>query len=297
MAFSRIVRVPSTGSTNTDLMAALDSAPDEWPHMSVLTARTQTAGRGRSGRSWQSVAGDSLTCSVVLLPSDAHPPTPWIPLLAGLAVRRALAPWLETALKWPNDVLVASGVVAGGGAAGGGVAGGGGGAAGEGVAGGDAAGGGAAGEGAAGGGAAAGKEWGWAPKLGGVLSELHRSGAVVAGIGINCRQQAGELPVPWAASIASASGTPGPDPDEVLLAIGETLAEVWRDWAADPARVRAEYAANCVVVGEQVGVVGPGDTVVGTAVGIGEDGSLLVDRGDAVVAVLAGDVWRVRPAG
>ena len=48
MGFTRIVEVAATGSTNTDLMAALTT--EEWPHLGVLVARRQTAGRGRAGR-------------------------------------------------------------------------------------------------------------------------------------------------------------------------------------------------------------------------------------------------------
>ena len=49
MAFSNIVRVESTGSTNSDLIRALSDNPEAWPHLSVLVAESQTEGRGRNG--------------------------------------------------------------------------------------------------------------------------------------------------------------------------------------------------------------------------------------------------------
>jgi BirA family biotin operon repressor/biotin-[acetyl-CoA-carboxylase] ligase len=48
--------------------------------------------------------------------------------------------------------------------------------------------------------------WGTLKKLAGILCEAHGD-AVVAGIGINVSQTAGELPVPHAASLASLGAT------------------------------------------------------------------------------------------
>ncbi len=79
----------------------------------MVTAEEQTAGRGRLDRSWTTVPGSSLAVSV-LLPHEqlaaADLPLGWVPLVAGVAVCRAVAETagLATALKWPNDVLVPS---------------------------------------------------------------------------------------------------------------------------------------------------------------------------------------------
>lgn len=102
--------VPSTGSTNADLVAA------GGPEGQVLVAEEQTAGRGRMGRSWVSPPGTALTFSVLLRP-DAVPAERrgWLTLLAGVAVARAVraVSGLPATLKWPNDVLVADGKLAG----------------------------------------------------------------------------------------------------------------------------------------------------------------------------------------
>jgi BirA family biotin operon repressor/biotin-[acetyl-CoA-carboxylase] ligase len=73
------------------------------PELSVVTADTQTAGRGRQGHAWASPRGN-LHLSVLLRPAA----TPGLlPLLGGVAVREALVSFGAAArLKWPNDVLV-----------------------------------------------------------------------------------------------------------------------------------------------------------------------------------------------
>ncbi|MGB3594010.1 MAG: biotin--[acetyl-CoA-carboxylase] ligase [Ornithinimicrobium sp.] len=92
------------GSTNLALLA--DPRPGR-----VVVADHQSAGQGRRGRHWVAPADTSLAVSVVV----RSPPTPlvgWVPLLAGVAVQRALVEHefpLHAELKWPNDVLVLSG--------------------------------------------------------------------------------------------------------------------------------------------------------------------------------------------
>lgn len=105
--------VASTGSTNTDVAA---EAAAGTPEGLVLVAERQEAGKGRLGRAWTSPARAGLHVSVLLRPGRAegdHPSVPaprygWLPLAAGVAlagtVRRLAA--VETALKWPNDLLV-----------------------------------------------------------------------------------------------------------------------------------------------------------------------------------------------
>ena len=71
----------------------------------VIIAGTQTAGRGRIGRTWLSPDG-SLAMSVILKPSLDK--LPQLVMLASLAVVRAVktVAGLETQIKWPNDVLI-----------------------------------------------------------------------------------------------------------------------------------------------------------------------------------------------
>lgn len=102
--------VESTGSTNSDLIAGATARPAEFPHLSVLVAGEQTAGRGRSGREWQAPAGSSLFASVLVRPGTVSATQfAWLPLIAGLAMANAVSGFVasqRTWVKWPNDVLV-----------------------------------------------------------------------------------------------------------------------------------------------------------------------------------------------
>jgi BirA family biotin operon repressor/biotin-[acetyl-CoA-carboxylase] ligase len=93
--------VASTGSTNTDLLAAAATgAPDR----TVLAAELQTGGRGRLDRRWTSPSGAGLTFSMLLRPAAPVTSWGWLPLLAGLALSRTVGAGAR--LKWPNDVLL-----------------------------------------------------------------------------------------------------------------------------------------------------------------------------------------------
>jgi BirA family transcriptional regulator, biotin operon repressor / biotin---[acetyl-CoA-carboxylase] ligase len=87
------------GSTNDEVR----ERPAPWR---VVVADQQDAGRGRLGRAWTTTPGTSLAVSV-LVPAPASGAS-WVPLLAGLAVHRAVGEvaGVVTSLKWPNDVLV-----------------------------------------------------------------------------------------------------------------------------------------------------------------------------------------------
>lgn len=104
--------VDSTGSTNTDLVAAVRSGAAGWG--AVVAAGEQTAGRGRLERVWLSDPGTTLSVSAAL----AAPPQSvgFVPILTAVAVVRALAALgapEDTDLKWPNDVMIAGRKAAG----------------------------------------------------------------------------------------------------------------------------------------------------------------------------------------
>jgi BirA family transcriptional regulator, biotin operon repressor / biotin---[acetyl-CoA-carboxylase] ligase len=82
-----------------------------------VTARSQSAGRGRRGRTWVSGPGNLYA---TLLVSDPSPPAvaPQLSFVAALALRDAVvdvAPGIEPLLKlkWPNDMLCDGAKVAG----------------------------------------------------------------------------------------------------------------------------------------------------------------------------------------
>lgn len=105
----KTISLEECGSTNDEAWKRLpaEGAADE----SVLvTARRQSAGRGRQGRSWVS-AGDGNVLASVLLPPLSAERLRWLPLAAGVAAVETIAalaaPWAqETRLKWPNDLLL-----------------------------------------------------------------------------------------------------------------------------------------------------------------------------------------------
>jgi len=96
--------VAETGSTNAEVTARAASEPEGL----VIAAESQTGGRGRWGRAWMAAPQAGLTFSVLLRPSVSRERWGWLPLLAGLAVARAVGQVaeLEAAVKWPNDVLL-----------------------------------------------------------------------------------------------------------------------------------------------------------------------------------------------
>jgi BirA family biotin operon repressor/biotin-[acetyl-CoA-carboxylase] ligase len=73
----------------------------------VVVAEHQTAGRGRLDRSWQAPPRSSAIFSLVLRPVVPLAQWPWLPLLTGYTVAKALrAEGYDAGVKWPNDVLI-----------------------------------------------------------------------------------------------------------------------------------------------------------------------------------------------
>lgn len=299
----RVVRVPRTGSTNDDLAAAAEAAPRDWPHLSALVADHQEAGHGRAGRDWHTPAGQALTVSFLLRPAVPAGALPAVPVVAGLAVARAVGGLLPggvtAATKWPNDVLLRPA-----------------------------------------GPAAEVEGWGPDRKVAGILARVVPAGpaherpagpaheraagpgapagdeaddarlarlGVVLGIGVNVAQGAADLPVPWATSLALAGAAASVD--DVLGAVGAQLAAVLDAWeaaggdlerAACPSGAGSLHdavVAGCATVGAPVRVsLAGGRTLAGTAVGLDARGRLLLapDGAGGVVTVESGDVCHLR---
>lgn len=97
--------LPSVGSTN---VLALEATQEGAAHGSVWVADEQTAGRGRSGHSWHSAAGDGLYVSVLLRPQMALVDALWLSLATGLAAQAAIAAVAAVTpdIRWPNDLLI-----------------------------------------------------------------------------------------------------------------------------------------------------------------------------------------------
>lgn len=244
--------VPETGSTNADLIAEYANLAD----FSVLVAGFQSAGKGRAGRSWVAPAGSSLFVSVLLKPHGL-PATKfsWLPLLAGLAMTRAVQEFLpnkEVSLKWPNDVLVGE------------------------------------------------------QKISGVLSELVPSlSGVVIGAGLNLKQQASELPVETATSLAI-EGVSEINPDAVLASYLGELKKLYQAFVAHggdavACGLRQQVIDACSTLDRQgnsrVRAILPNEQeLLGNAVGIDETGRLIIQPqvGSEPVPIAAGDIVHLR---
>lgn len=262
---ARLDVVDATASTNADVVAALRREPGAWPQASLLVADHQTAGRGRTGRGWETPARAALTCTFVARPRSAPGTYGWLPLLAGLGTVRALraTAGVRAVLKWPNDVLLDLGP-----------------------------------------GVDDVDGWGTARKVAGILAEVVPDAgggpAVAVGIGVNVDQTAEELPVPWATSLALA-GARDTDRSTLLTALVAALHEVASRWAdsggdAAAAGLADEVAAVCATLGTPVAVELPdGSTLRGTARRLAADGALVVVDGAGHERVVhAGDVRHVR---
>ena len=114
LAGARHKSYDTLGSTNAEALG-LARAGERGPLW--ITARTQTAGRGRRGSQWVSPAGN---LHATLLLTEPSPPAqaPQLSFVAALAAHDAIAacaPQLgpDLKVKWPNDLLVEMAKVAG----------------------------------------------------------------------------------------------------------------------------------------------------------------------------------------
>ena len=109
----RIEYLDTVDSTNR---AAGELARQGAGEGAVVVADSQSAGRGRMGRRWESPAGDNLYFSVLLTPNVEPARVPQLALVAAVAVHEGLAeccPEITAQIKWPNDILVGGRKVAG----------------------------------------------------------------------------------------------------------------------------------------------------------------------------------------
>ncbi len=111
--------VTETGSTNADVLAAIDRG--ERLDGTVLRTDHQTAGRGRMDRRWDAPPGTNLLASLCFgdVPAEPAELTQAVGLAAVRAVDRLHPAGLDggiakrAGLKWPNDVLLGDSKLAG----------------------------------------------------------------------------------------------------------------------------------------------------------------------------------------
>jgi BirA family biotin operon repressor/biotin-[acetyl-CoA-carboxylase] ligase len=86
------------------------------PAGTTVIAESQSAGRGRAGRSWSDVHGKSVMLSVVMRSASEHVDPTVMPICVGRAVARAIeaVSHVPVFIKWPNDLVLATGAKLGG---------------------------------------------------------------------------------------------------------------------------------------------------------------------------------------
>lgn len=91
-------------STNTHLRELAEAGAAQG---TVVVAESQTQGRGRLGRRWESPAYTNLYLSVLLRPTLPPAHAAQITLMAAVALAEAVEEFTHRrpAIKWPNDIL------------------------------------------------------------------------------------------------------------------------------------------------------------------------------------------------
>jgi BirA family biotin operon repressor/biotin-[acetyl-CoA-carboxylase] ligase len=107
-----IICLGETGSTNED---AYKLAEDGAVEGTVVFADSQSRGKGRLGRRWESPQGVNLYCSVILRPPIPPVRAAQMTFLSSVAVARTIISTtsLNPSIKWPNDLIINNGKVAG----------------------------------------------------------------------------------------------------------------------------------------------------------------------------------------
>lgn len=120
-------------------------------------------------------------------------------------------------------------------------------------------------------------------KLAGILSEKVGDGAVV-GVGINIFQTQGELPIENAISLSMVSDVERSDLlIQVLNELGSALSNIEGE--------KNKYRESCATIGQKVRATLPsGETIEDIAIGISNDGSLLLNTREISV----GDIVHLR---
>jgi BirA family biotin operon repressor/biotin-[acetyl-CoA-carboxylase] ligase len=246
--------LPEARSTNDVLSARSGDLPD----LSAVVTLNQTGGRGRLGRVWVSPPGKALAVSVLLkphgLPREA---LGWFPLLAGLAMSRALTPLVpaasgRVAVKWPNDVLIGGAKVCG---------------------------------------ILTELLPGRAP------GEAVAGLVVGAGVNLALDRQELPTDSSTSLALAEAATTdPDAVLSAYLIALTTLYRDfVSAGGDAERSALRDEVAEACETIGRPVRVELPaGGPLLGTAVGLDRDGRLMVDSDGRRTAVAAGDVTHLR---
>ena len=98
-----VIHLESVDSTN-DYLKKIGNDVQEG---TVVISEEQTKGKGRLGRNWQSKSKEGIWMSIILKPEIIPYKAPFITLIAGAAIVKALNNLQVPAkVKWPNDIII-----------------------------------------------------------------------------------------------------------------------------------------------------------------------------------------------
>ena len=135
-------------------------------------------------------------------------------------------------------------------------------------------------------------------KVAGILTELSlvpgstRVAFAVVGIGVNCNQTAADFPPELSSIAASLSMATGKSvsPAALAAAIMEALSSLAPSLLRDKAAIMARYRSGCITLGQEVSIHRADTVTHAKAVGIDDDGALLVSHPDGhIEAVNSGE--------
>ena len=112
MENKKIICYKQLDSTNTEIARLAMQGAE---HGTVVVAESQTAGKGRKGRSWESPARENIYMSILLRPDCVPNKAPMLTLVMAYSVAQVIQElgFSEVQIKWPNDLVLSGKKVCG----------------------------------------------------------------------------------------------------------------------------------------------------------------------------------------
>ena len=134
-------------------------------------------------------------------------------------------------------------------------------------------------------------------KIAGILAEYveHENPVLVVGMGLNIGWPKKEDKAPLEATSLNDCGI-GKDRWEILIEILKNFEEKLVQISSEKGAYTLieDYSAKSSTIGHQVKVDKSGDEIIGKAIGIGKDGSLIIENENGTISLLVGDVTHLR---
>lgn len=229
----RLVEKDETVSTNTDCKSAVETEQPDFPLL--ITAKSQSGGRGRQGKSFSSPEG-GLYMSLAVPAETDFADTVRFTSAAAVAVCRAVetVTGLNCEIKWVNDIYKGG------------------------------------------------------KKLCGILAEAvndytaGKTRYVIIGVGINLIDHPKDIN---ATDILTETGF-HTDRDALCAAVAKELLTVLKEIRQGNSSYMEEYRRRSCVIGREIRLMKAGEALCGTAVGIDDNGGLLVRYPDGKTETL-----------